>query len=106
HFHSAFRSVHRTGDARQLFTSRVLANVRGTQVVALPGNVNLDGVKKFPAKNLDARDNPASRSERFLHQRRGVNSEIKPTFSDSAPQFFRRIEPLDPRAAAADVWLD
>src|SRR5207248_10991559 len=77
-----------------------------TEIYTLSLHDALPILKKFPAKNLDARDNSASRRERFLHQRRGVNAEIKPIFLDSAPQFFRRIETLDPRATAAHVWLD
>src|SRR2546430_705240 len=41
--------------------------------VTLAGDVNLDRVEKFPAKNLNARDDSIARRKRFLHQRRGID---------------------------------
>src|SRR5437762_7135552 len=77
HFHSALWRIHRTSNARQLFASGVLADIRRAQVVTLAGDVNLDRVEKFPAKNLNARDDSIARRKRFLHQRRGINAEVK-----------------------------
>src|SRR5205807_9009681 len=104
-FHAGFWSIDWTCDARQLFTPRVLANVRWTQVEAFASDMNSNGVEIFSAKDFDARDDAVACNERLLHQRGCVNSEIEAIRFDGGAHLLGRTETFDSRTAAADVRL-
>src|SRR5262249_3949694 len=95
HFHARFWSIHRAGNARQLFAPRVLANVCGTQIEALARNVNSNGVKIFAAEDLDARDDSIAGGEGFLHEGGRIDSEVQSIFFDGGAQLVMRAKPFN-----------
>src|SRR5438874_366861 len=105
-FHAVFLRVHRAGNACQLLAPRVLANVRGTEVKALTGRVNLDGVEIFTTQDFDARDHSAACGKGFLHQGGGIDAKVEAIGFDGGAQLIGRTETLDSRAAPADIRLE
>ncbi len=79
------------------------ANVGRTQVEALAGDVDLDGVEECTVQDLHADDVCVLRGDELLHQRGGVECEDEFAPLGGKRQIFRGVEAGDGRAAAAYV---
>src|SRR5207248_10687233 len=104
-FHARIRRGDRAGDTPQILSPPVLANVRGTQVERLAGDVDSNSVEVFATKDCNARDDSVPRGERFLHQRGRIDAEVEATRVDRGAQLLGRTETLNSRAASANVRL-